>query len=465
MAQRILVVDDEPIICRGFEGLAKSEGLDAETTSSAEEALSLADERSYDAVVLDVRLPGIDGLEALPMLKEKLPNTPIIVMTAHGDLSTAVRAVELGAFDYLPKPFELEDARRLLQRALAQVPLNSRERQAPVPPGNLVGSCPAMQSVFRQIALAAQHDSPVLVTGESGTGKELVARAIHANSLRTGEAFIPVHLASLNPALLERELFGHAAGAYTGAASAQQGLIEQANHGTLFLDEIGEAGPDIQVKLLRTIESGEFYRVGDSQRRTSDFRLITATNRPLDWMLDESHFRPDLYYRIATIHIHLPALRDRRDDIPLLAKHFLATAGSVGTRRLSDAAVAELRQRTYRGNIRELRNTVLQAAMKPGQIIDVDDLPPAVAGTCDTTATEDSTESLTRAAKAWAAENISEGGSGRMLDAVQLVESEVIAEVLRMCGGNKAEAARRLGIHRETLREKLRSNPPEAPAS
>lgn len=450
-----LVVDDEPAICRCFESILASLDCDVTVTASAEDALLLVQRRSFDIIVLDVRLPGMDGLTAMPKLRQHT-QAPILVITAHGDLSTAVSAVREGAFEYLPKPFDLEQITQVVKRVLSQSESSSHNTDTAVKfekAPQIVGESLPMQQLFRQIALAAQHDAPVLITGESGTGKELVAFAIHQHSSRASGAIVPLHLASVNSGLLERELFGHVAGAFTGAETTQPGLLQQANGGTLFLDEIGEASAAVQVKLLRTVENGDFYRLGSSVPESSDFRLITATNRPIQYLRSSGAFRPDFFYRLSTIHIHVPPLRERRDDILLLAQHFLDEVSNGRRREFTADAIEVLTQRAYVGNVRELRNVVIRAATQtpaiqiPAELITSNEMSepvPSPAGS-----------DLRKSARDWARHALANSESCVLPTATQIVESEVILAALEASDNNRSIAAQRLGIHRETLREKM----------
>ena len=457
MTKHALVVDDEKSICDALAALLQDLGCDVTTSANAEQALEHIGKQSFDVIVLDVRLPGIDGIEALPQIKE-LTDAPVLLITAHGDLSTAVSAVELGVFEYLPKPFDLDQITSILRRALADSN-SSRTKIGSVSNAKIVGNSGPMQQLFRQIALAAQHNEPVLITGESGTGKELIAHAIHEHSQRREQPIVPVHLASLSEALMERELFGHVAGAYTGAAESQFGLIARSNGGTLFLDEIGETPMPVQVKLLRTIETGEYYRVGSSTTETSDFRLIAATNRPTDYLRSSDEFRHDLFYRLSTIHIHVPPLRDRAEDIPALANHLLRQSSANADRELSTAAISRLQAYDFPGNVRELKNIVLRAAAQSSeQSISADFIvihePGAISAANPTTFTE--------AARAWAARAIASGEQSILISASEIMERELIAAAMEHCKGNRTAAAALLGIHRETLRDKIsRLNPDE----
>ena len=363
----LLVVDDEQSICWGLGQLAAEMGLSFASSASAEEGLELARQHAPNVIVLDVRLPGMDGLTAMRRFQSLLGETPIIIVTAYGELATAVEAVRNGAFDYLTKPFDLKIVQRAIARALRR-PAPRRPESAPSPAaaalGQIVGRSPAMQEVFKRIALVAPSDACVHLRGESGTGKELVARAIHRYSRRADGPFVAVNIASLSPSLAESELFGHVRGAFTGAEQARKGLLEQADGGTIFLDEVADIPLSLQVKLLRTLEHGEVLPVGAQRPVQSDFRIISATHQRLDQRAAEGAFRHDLYFRLVTFEIDLPPLRQRREDIPLLAEHFvLALAAQNGWPRsaISPEAAAALESRPWYGNVRELRNAVEHA--------------------------------------------------------------------------------------------------------
>ncbi len=454
MMKHALVVDDEPAICHALCVLLTDLDCQVSTAATAEQALELVANVDFSVIALDVRLPGMDGLAALPRIKEHTA-APVLLMTAHGDLSTAVSAVQLGAFEYLSKPFDLDNVTAVLKRALA-IQSGPKVREPTVAAANtIVGNSAPMQQLFRQIALAAQHDEPVLITGESGVGKELVAHAIHQNSERSKNDIVPVHLASLSDTLMERELFGHVAGAYTGANESQQGLIGRANEGTLFLDEIGETPHPVQVKLLRTIETREYYRVGSSTPEVSDFRLIAATNRPIDYLRSSDAFRPDLFFRLSTIHIHVPSLRDRKEDIPALAQFLLDQNPAGRVRQLSDDAVEKLQSHDFPGNVRELKNIVLRAAAQvPDELIAADCI--VIESAANHTMSSPPTEPMLDAAAAkWAVQAIVSSEPSLLATANEITEREVIRVVLAHCEGNRSAAAGMLGIHRETLRDKI----------
>ncbi len=467
----VLIVDDEPSICWGFRELLADEGHQVSIASSAEEAFDIASQSAFDAVVLDVRLPGRDGLSAIPELRRRVGDVPIIMMTAFGSLDTAVRAVAEGVYEYLPKPFDLDQAAEILRRALNRparaLSEASREVEADAQlgaeggvAGGLIGSSPAMQAIFKQIALVAASDVPVLITGESGTGKELVAQAIHRHSRRRQSAFVPICLAALSPGVIESELFGHVRGSFTGAERDRQGLLELADGGTVLLDEIGDVPLPVQVKLLRAIEQREVMPVGAARPRRSDFRVLAATNRPLVDLVARGEFREDLFYRLGVFHIHIPPLRARADDIPLLARHFLRTSAGVGVRKLiSESAVRELVSRPWYGNVRELRNAVERAAVVArGEVIEPEHFPPP---SPLRTAGLPSTEvDLRRQTANWVAERWSSSAEADRRELYErfmsVVEPTLLKSVLANCRENRAAAARSLGIHRATLRQKLR---------
>ncbi|HET6423672.1 MAG TPA: sigma-54 dependent transcriptional regulator, partial [Planctomycetaceae bacterium] len=318
MPKHVLVIDDEAAICWGFQQFLGDAGLAVSIAGTAEDGLRAAEQTVFDAIVLDVRLPGMDGLTALQEFRRKWPRIPVTVMTAFGDLDTAVKAIQRGAFEYLTKPFSLDQAAAVIERALAAngeaTETAPRAFDADTP---LLGTSPEMQRVFKEIALAAASDLPVLIGGETGTGKELVARAIHRHGRQHRRAFVPVFLGALNEAVIESELFGHVRGAFTGATEDRSGLIAQAAGGTLFLDEIGDAPAAIQVKLLRFLETGEYFPVGSSSPLHATARVLAATHRRLPDMIANGTFREDLYFRLRGWEIVLPALRERTADIPL----------------------------------------------------------------------------------------------------------------------------------------------------
>jgi len=454
----VLIVDDEESICWGLERLLTETGHEVSVAASAEEAFDSVGRHAPDLVVLDVRLPGMDGLSAMRRLASLVGEIPIVVITAFGNLETAVTAMQNGAFDYLPKPFDLEQAAAVIDRALvhrrpvaaAAVPdLGSGSPQ-------LLGRSPAMQEVFKRIALVAPTDASVLITGESGTGKELVARAIHRHSQRAKAAFVPVHLAALSPTLVESELFGHVRGAFTGAEAARQGLLELAAGGTVFFDEAGDIPPGVQVKLLRVLEQHEVTPVGSAMPRATSFRVIAATHRDLREDGDASFVRRDLYFRLAAFEITIPPLRRRAEDIPFLAEHFLRVAqgsGSSGA-TLTPEAIAELCQRSWPGNVRELRHAVEHGALLArGGRIAPEHLPPAT----EVPVAQSPASGLQSAVRAWSREQLEAGAlEGQLYQGLLAqIEAPLFETVLQATAGNRAAAADLLGLHRATLRKKL----------
>ena len=458
---RVLIVDDESSICWAFRESLVDEGHDVDVAASAEEGLARIEEDRPDALILDVRLPGMDGLAAMDAFRRTLGPVPIVVMTAFGNLDTAVRAVHQGAFEYLVKPFDLDRAIGVVRRALESRsdPGSAGRRTAGAADEVIIGRSPSMQEVFHRIALAASADVPVLITGESGTGKELVARAIHHHGPRREAPFLPICLPALNPGLVEGELFGHSRGSFTGAVVDRKGLLELADGGTVLLDEVGDVPLPIQVKLLRAIERREVTRVGEARFRGVDIRVIAATNRPLGELISAGLFRADLYFRLSVFPIHLPALRDRREDILELAEHFLrrfACTAGVDV-RLGDDVRLQLPDRPWQGNVRELRNAVEHAAIVArGQTIRPEHLPPP---TLLETARRvpDFAESLKEWATRLTGRAVESDAGGSLYEQyLEAVEPPLLAAVLKRCAGNRAAAAELLGIHRATLRTKLR---------
>ena len=372
MTGRILVVDDEEIVLRSCVRILGGGDYAVDTAADGAEALRKIDAAPYDVVVLDIMMPKLDGIEVLQRIKEAHPDLEVVMVTGLSQIDTAVRAMKLGAFDYLPKPFDPDELRLVVDRALErrrllQENLNLRtEMGAKYRFENIVGASPRMQDMFRLIARCAPTNSTVLLIGESGTGKELAARAIHYNSLRKEKPFVAVDCTSLSENLLESELFGHVKGAFTGAVSSKRGLFEVANGGTLFLDEIANLSLTIQAKLLRVIQEREFKAVGDTRTQSADIRLIAATNKDLRAMVAAGSFRDDLYYRINIFPIQIPPLRERREDIAPLAVHFLRRfSGEVGKEvsEISDGAMAVLLHHDWPGNVRELENTLHRAVI------------------------------------------------------------------------------------------------------
>jgi len=458
----VLIVDDEPSICWAFRECLSDEGFTVDVAGTAEQALAMADRQLPDVIVIDLRLPGIDGLQAMERFRARSVSAPIIMMTAFGSLKTAVGAIEGGAFDYLTKPIDLDKALAVIRQAISKsmkvlnFPPSERDDEL------IVGSSPAMQDVFRRIALVAERDVPVLITGESGTGKDLVARAIHQHSRRDG-SFVPICIPALTESVVESELFGHARGAFTGADQERRGLLEMANGGTAFIDEIGDVSVNLQAKLLRVLETGELRPVGSNDCRTASFRLIAATNRSLEQRVAEGEFRSDLFYRLNVFRIELPVLRDRMEDIPALVERFLQNSSGNGHHlRLSPEAMELLQSRSWFGNVRELRNAIESASVIcRGDEIGPEHLPDPVPSLVNTTpvSAQSVDDQLFNAVQAWTKTQLMESGlaGSDLYEKFQkAVEPRLIEGVLNHVNGQRGEAAKLLGIHRETLREKLR---------
>ena len=462
---RLLVIDDEQAICWGLAQLGRRLGHEVQVASSAEQGLELASRTRPDLVLLDVRLPGMDGLAALSRLRELAPAAPVVVMTAHGDLGTAVEAVRHGASDYVAKPFDLAQIERIIERSLRQPKASAPASITPQTDG-LVGRTSVMQEVFKRIALVAPSEACVLLAGESGTGKELVARAIHRYSRHASGPFVAVNVAALSPTLVESELFGHARGAFTGAEQPRPGLLTQANGGTLFLDEVAEIPAGVQVKLLRALEQGEVLPVGSERAAATSFRLISATHQDLPEKVRRGQFRHDLFYRLATFQIELPPLRTRPQDVPALVEFFLQEFAPAGGGRISQAALDELLVRPWHGNVRELRGAVQHALIlaRDGLILP-EHLPsaltPVVAGSegqaVDSMTEGPLAESLRQQVEAWAQERLRAGaGAGDLhSELLGLVEPPLLEAALRKNHHQVAAAARVLGMHRTTLKKKL----------
>lgn len=457
----ILVVDDEQAICWGFEKLGKSMGHEVTTASSAEEGLHLAAQASVDLLVLDVRLPGIDGLTALEQFKTRIGRAPVIIITAFGALETAVKAVRGGAFEYLIKPFDLKEVRAAIERALRtadEIPATPAQRE---PHGAMVGATPLMQTLFKRIALAAQSEANVLVKGESGVGKELAARAIHDHSPRSQAPFVAVNAAALNSSLAESELFGHVDGAFTGAAGTRIGLLQQAHGGTLFLDEVADIPLPMQVKLLRAIEQQEVLPVGADAPVKTSFRVIAASHQNLKRQVKVGNFRHDLFYRICAFEIHIPALRERREDIPVLASHF-ASQLSGGSLSLAESTLIEMKQRHWHGNVRELRNAVEHASVvaRTGLILPEHLPPEQLAWDATEEATENSCTDLATASNQRANELLDDPKAVGMVYETLLKEAEapLLSKAMERFDNECAPAARVLGLHRTTLKKKLKQH-------
>jgi two-component system nitrogen regulation response regulator GlnG len=453
--KHILIVDDEEAVCWSLQRALGREGHSVSVAASAEQAFALLHQKRPDVMILDVRLPGMDGLTALTRLRELAPELPVIVVTAFGDLPTAVRAVEGGAFDYLAKPFDLNQALEVVHRALQRRPTPEAAETTAANPEEIVGRSPAMQVVFKRIALVASRDAGVLITGESGSGKELVARAIHRYSARRDRPFLPVHVAALNPNLVESELFGHTRGAFTGATQARPGLLALADGGTVFLDELADIPLPVQVKLLRVLEQNEVLPVGGNQSQPLDIRILTATHQDLARCVAEGRFRHDLYFRLNVFPIALPPLRERLEDVEPLAEHFLRRFEPRALPLLPET-VRFLQSLPWFGNVRELRNALEHAAIvaRGGSL-----LPehfPTFAGDPSRCSPADQLAAMVRK---WLADRVRTNGSAAPSDLygelLNCVEPALLDDVMRRVQGNRWVAAQWLGLNRATVRKKL----------
>jgi len=456
--KRVLIVDDEEAVCWSLQRALQREGYHADVAGTAEQGLTQIGRHVYDAIVLDVRLPGMDGLSALAEIRKRRPEAVVIIATAFGSLSTAVRAVEHGAFDYLAKPFDLSAALAVIARATnppAKIPPSETPHEE-APSEEIVGRSPAMQAVFKRIALVAPTEACVLITGESGTGKELVARAIHRYGTRSSGPYLPIHIAALNPNLTESELFGHVRGAFTGAAQARDGLLALAEGGTVFLDELADVPAGVQVKLLRVLEHREVIPVGGNQARPLNVRVLAATHQDLARCVAEGRFRHDLYFRLNVFEIVLPPLRERIEDIEPLTEHFLRKFAPQSLPLLPDT-LRYLQGQPWFGNVRELRNAIEHAAILARGRPLLPEHFPAAARPPGTGA--DPSEALPQAVRTWLAEQLRLAGSESPHDLyerlLETIEPPLLAEIIRRARGNRWEAARWLGLNRATVRKKL----------
>ncbi|MBL8510948.1 MAG: nitrogen regulation protein NR(I) [Betaproteobacteria bacterium] len=457
MTQAVWIIDDDKSIRWVIEKALTRENIAHRAFGTAHEALQALDSEQPQVVLSDIRMPGLSGLEFMQKLKARHPSIPVIIMTAYSDLDSAVAAFQSGAYEYLPKPFDIDNAIALIRRSLAESRVAVAPDEADGSVTEILGRAPTMQEVFRAIGRLSQSHTTVLITGESGTGKELVARALHQHSPRAGKPFIALNTAAIPKDLLESELFGHERGAFTGAASQRRGRFEQAEGGTLFLDEIGDMPADLQTRLLRVLAEGQFYRVGGHEPVTSNVRIIAATHQDLEARVKQGLFREDLYHRLNVIRLRLPSLRERREDIPLLAKHFLATSArelGVEAKRLSTAALSFLSQCDFPGNVRQLENLCHWiTVMAPGQTVEMTDLPTDIREATPAPNAQDWQQALATEVKA----SFTRGESEIYDRLMQAFESTLIQQALVHTQGRRIEAAERLGIGRNTLTRKIQS--------
>src|SRR5256712_3121176 len=458
MMRPVWVIDDDRSIRWVFEKALAREGIPFKTFAQATEAMEALDAAGAPQVLVsDIRMPGASGLELLQTLRQRFPDLPVIIMTAYSDLESAVAAFQGGAFEYLPKPFDVDQAVELIRRALGESMREDEAEESLTGTPDILGQAQSMQEVFRAVGRLSQSSATVLITGESGTGKELVARALHRHSPRAGQPFIAINTAAIPKDLLESELFGHERGAFTGAQSARRGRFEQAEGGTLFLDEIGDMPPDLQVRLLRVLSDGEYYRVGGHAPLKSNVRIIAATPQNLDEGVRQGLFREALLHRLNVVRWRLPPLRERGDDIAPLARHFLQKSArdlAVEPKVLSEAALRVLSTFAFPGNVRQLENIChWLTVMAPGLRIDVADLPPELRADTGTGAESDGDwqQALDRELAQALARG--ERAVGERLE--KEFEKTLILRALQHTGGHRMEAAQWLGWGRNTLTRKI----------
>ncbi|UXH77240.1 nitrogen regulation protein NR(I) [Roseateles amylovorans] len=481
----IWIVDDDHSIRFVLEKALTREGLPVRSFSQTREVLAALEEDTPQVLVSDIRMPGGSGLELLNTIKKQLPGLPVIIMTAYSDLDSAVSAFQGGAFEYLPKPFDLPRAVELIRRAQEESERESVMEEAQVQMPEMLGQAPAMQDVFRAIGRLSQSHVTVLITGESGSGKELVARALHKHSPRAEGPFVAINTAAIPKDLLESELFGHERGAFTGAQATRRGRFEQAEGGTLFLDEIGDMPLDLQTRLLRVLSDGQFYRVGGHSPQRANVRVVAATHQNLETLVKDGRFREDLFHRLNVIRLRLPPLRERREDVPLLARYFLQrSAGELGveTKRLSEAALQRLVNFDFPGNVRQLENIChWLSVMAPSLVVEAKDLPqellasPGQLSSVTTDVTPVGTGLLSTPVSlppgavtlppspdAWVAEMAREArrllaaGEPDVWDVLtRRFEASLILTALDLTRGRRIEAAQKLGIGRNTITRKI----------
>ena len=453
MSERVWIIDDDPGIRYVLEEYLRGQKLPVRTFADGASLNAAMEQHRPDLVIADVRLNGESGLELMQGLRQGHPELPVIIMTAYSDLDSAVRAFQGGAFEFLAKPFDLDEVGRLIRKALKAPGASSPDRQRNA---GMIGSSPAFQDLIRMIGRLSASDIPVLITGETGTGKELVARALHNHSPRADGPFVAINTAAIPEDLLESELFGHEKGAFTGAGDRRVGRFEQARGGTLFLDEIGDMPLPLQSRLLRVLAEGEYYRLGGHDLVRTDTRIVTATHRNLARRVEQGEFRADLYHRLKVIALNVPPLRERREDIPELTRHFLREAGHefrLPPKQASEELLDHLRRLDWPGNVRELRHLCQSlAALAPAPEIGRDDLPAEYRPSdADAAGGDDWTTAL----KQVLSNRLAAGADDLHDDLKQQFEASVAQTAVDACSGNQSEAARRLGISRNTLARML----------
>lgn len=461
ITEQVWIVDDDSSIRWVLEKAFASANISTASFESAKNLLIALDHDQPEVIISDIRMPDIDGITLLNSISKDHPSIPVIIMTAHSDLDSAVSAYQGGAFEYLPKPFDMDEAVTLTKRALSHAREQNAKRQqkdnAPLAAG-LIGEAPAMQEVFRTIGRLSRSSISVLINGESGTGKELVAHALHSHSPRVNAPFIPLNMAAIPKDLIESELFGHEKGAFTGANAIRQGRFEQAHGGTLFLDEIGDMPLEVQTRLLRVLSDGQFYRVGGHSPVQVDVRIIAATHQNLEDRVKNGEFREDLFHRLNVIRIHLPSLRERKEDIAQLSQHFLKQAAnelSVESKTLSKEAAVALQSCQWPGNVRQLENICrFLTVMASGQEILLEDLPSEL--TQRTTQISPQSSSWQAELSDWMDQELAQGRSAILDTAQPEFEKIMLERALLFTQGHKQDAAKKLGWGRNTLTRKLK---------
>lgn len=461
ITEQVWIVDDDSSIRWVLEKALSNANISVGTFHNPEDLLVALDHSQPEIIISDIRMPNIDGMSLLSQINEKYSDIPVIIMTAHSDLDSAVNAYQGGAFEYLPKPFDIEDAISLTHRALTHAQELKSKKQLNIPSVDnvgIIGAAPSMQEVFRAIGRLSRSSISVLINGESGTGKELVAHALHMHSPRSKAPFIPLNMAAIPKDLIESELFGHEKGAFTGANAVRQGRFEQAHQGTLFLDEIGDMPLDIQTRLLRVLADGQFYRVGGHSPIKVDVRIIAATHQNLEERVNSGEFREDLFHRLNVIRIHIPSLRERKEDIAQLALHFLKQAAnelSVESKSLHKTTLKYLEQCDWPGNVRQLENICrFLTVMASGKEIILDDLPSELTEKAVTS--DNSQQTWQESLKLWVTNELSQGHSNIIERALPEFEKVLLNSALKHTQGHKQEAAKRLGWGRNTLTRKLK---------
>lgn len=459
--ETIWIIDDDRSIRWVLEKSLEGEGLNVQSFDSADNALIALDNTTPQAIISDVRMPGTNGLDFLRQVHQRHNGLPVVIMTAHSDLDSAVSSYQSGAFEYLPKPFDIDDAVALIKRALEHSRQQAQEVVTEQVDSNteIIGEAPAMQEVFRAIGRLSHSNITVLINGESGTGKELVAKALHKHSPRASNPFIALNMAAIPRDLIESELFGHEKGAFTGAGAMRKGRFEQAGKGTLFLDEIGDMPADTQTRLLRVLADGEFYRVGGHTPVKANVRIIAATHQNLEKLVDEGKFREDLFHRLNVIRVHLPRLSKRAEDIPALARHFLekaATELNVEIKVLTPETEACISMLDWPGNVRQLENTCRWlTVMASGREVLISDLPPELYQEAETV-TQSQSGNWEQLLRQWVEKELAIGNTNILKKTVPTFERIMIESALQHTGGHKRNASELLGWGRNTLTRKLK---------